>query len=89
LDDDVENTDITFDGDPWWEDLMYLMENEGVIIHLDTDEENFWLGSPLTESYSDFSSSMNREDAAIFLYYMIKTDLVDGLKLTGWMTSPL
>ncbi len=86
--DELENSYMSYDGDPWWERLMYKMEDEGVLLHLDTDYQSFWIGSPLTVSYSDFSKGINREDAAIFLYFMIHRGVIDGEKLQEQLDSP-
>ncbi len=74
-------TSIEYDWTPWWEELMSYMEDEEVIYNLDTDYQSFWLSSPLTVSYSDFASAIDREDAAIFLYYMIQAGVIDEDKL--------
>lgn len=86
LSDDVP-TNIQYTWDPWWEELMNHMEDTGVILHLDTDYQSFWLGEPLTVSYTDFSSAIDREDAAIFLYYMIERDLISQSKLEEQLNS--
>lgn len=75
------STHIDYNWNPWWEELMDHMEDEGVIVNLEVDDQTFWLGSPLTVSYSNFASSIDREDAAIFLYYMIEKGLIDEAKL--------
>lgn len=77
----VGSSPLDYDGNPWWGELMSVLEYEGVIVNLETDPQSFWLAGPLTIPYRDFGSSIDREDAAIFLYYMIQEGLVDAEKL--------
>jgi hypothetical protein len=74
-------TSIAYTGDPWWEELMNLMNNESVIYNMDTNLESFWVGHDLMITYSNFGSEIQREDVAIFLHNMIESEMVDGEKL--------
>lgn len=77
-----DNDKIDYNGDPWWGELLSILEYEGVIVNLETDPQSFWLAGPLTIPYSNFGSAIDREDAAIFLYYMIQAGVIDSEKLS-------
>ena len=72
-----EDTDenIQYFMDPWYDDLFEELEDQGVLIHLNIEDQTFWLNG--NDVYNDFGSDVKREDAAKYLDKMISFDVID------------
>lgn len=85
--DKVEYTNLDYTLNPWFKDLMNVMEKEGVITGLNYDTESFTLNGDMTTSYSAWATEMQREDAALFLHTMIQANMVDETALEAHVNS--